>query len=365
MIKTVQISGLPGTEALLAIDFRPSTGGLYALGVSNRLYVIDPVSGAATPVGPGSAFTLAGRSFGFDFNPVVDLIRVTSDQDQNIRLNPNTGALAATDTNLAYATGDPNAGQNPNVVGSAYTNNVAGATETTLYDIDSTLHVLVKQNPPNSGALSTVGPLGVNTRDAVGFDISPTTGVAYASLIADPPPPSPEGVTAPNAALYIINLATGAATAVGPISDTTMLGNDTIVDLAVPTPTRLSNISTRGRVGTGNDVLIGGFISSGTANSKFILRGIGPSLPPAVGTPLADPVLTLFDKNGVMMKTNDDWMTQTVPTDLAAINASGLAPSNTAEAALFADLAPGAYTAIVSGKSGATGVALVEIFQLP
>ena len=73
----------------------------------------------------------------------------------------------------------------------------------------------------------------------------------------------------------------------------------------------------------------------------------------------------LFDRNGAVVKTNDDWMNQTVMSDLTAINNSGLAPTNTTEAAVFADLGPGAYTAIVSGKSNATGVALVEIFQLP
>ena len=87
------------------------------------------------------------------------------------RLNPNNGALAATDGTLTYATGDPNAAANPNVVGSAYTNSFNGATTTTLYGIDSALDILVTQNPPNAGTLNTVGALGFNTSDAVGFDI--------------------------------------------------------------------------------------------------------------------------------------------------------------------------------------------------
>ena len=86
-------------------------------------------------------------------------------------LNPVTGALAATDPNLAYAAGDSNAGANPNVVGSAYTNSFSGTLTTTLYNIDSALDILVTQNPPNNGRLNTVGSLGFNTTNQVGFDI--------------------------------------------------------------------------------------------------------------------------------------------------------------------------------------------------
>ncbi len=364
--KAMAITGLPDAESLVAIDFRPSTGGLYALGSSNRLYDIDPANGSATAIGAAGDFQLRGSSFGFDFNPTVDLVRVTSDQDQNLRVSPATGELVSTDTPLAYAATDVNASADPNVVASAYTNSIATAAATTLYDIDSRLAALVIQNPPNNGVLNTVGPLGVTITDAVGFDISPTTGVAYASMTLVTPPPNVETVDPPRAQLFTIDLLTGAATSLGPIADPVTLAGETIVDIALPTPTRLLNLSTRGRVGTGDDVLIGGFISDGATNSRFLVRGIGPSLPATlVPTPLADPVLTLFDRNGTLVKTNDDWMTQAVASDLTAINRSGLAPTNNAEPAIFADLAPGAYTAIVSGKNGATGVALVEIYQLP
>ena len=120
----------------------------------------------ATPFIP----VLAGASFGFDFNPTVDRIRVTSDAEQNLRLNPDNGTVAGVDTNLAYAPGDPGAGTNPSVAGSAYTNSFAGATSTTLYDIDNARHALVIQNPPNDGTLTTVGALGT-TNNAVAFDI--------------------------------------------------------------------------------------------------------------------------------------------------------------------------------------------------
>lgn len=358
--KTVTITGLATTEALVGLDFRPANGRLYALGSSNRLYVINPTTGAATVVGTPGTFTLMGASFGFDFNPVADRIRVTSDLDQNLRLDPNSGGLAATDTPLTYAAADPNAGRDPNIVGSAYTNSVGGATATTLYDIDSSRDTLVIQTPPNAGTLTTVGSLGVDVTDAVGFDISPTSGIAYASMTLA------GGITPPRAQLYIIDLATGAARATGAIGTALMDANEAIVDIALPTTARLLNLSARGRVGTANDVLIGGFITSGALNSRYLLRAIGPSLPPgAVGTPLADPVLTLYDSSGTVLKTNDDYMTQANPADLTLITATGIAPTNSLESAIYADLPPGSYTAIVTGKNGATGVAVVEIFQLP
>ena len=85
---------------------------------------------------------------------MADRIRITSDSEQNLRVNPDTGMVAAVDGMLAYAAGDINFGQNPNVVGSAYTNSRPTATTTTLYDIDSALDIVVIQNPPNEGVLT-------------------------------------------------------------------------------------------------------------------------------------------------------------------------------------------------------------------
>ena len=192
------ITGLQAGETILGIDFRPVNGQLYALGSTSRLYTINITTGAATQVGVAGAFTLSGTDFGFDFNPTVDRIRVVSNTGQNLRLNPGTGALAATDTPL-------NPGV-PNVNAAAYTNNFAGATTTTLYDIDTTTNSLYTQNPPNNGTLVLVGPLGVVSTNSTGFDISPFGGPAYAALTVG-------GVSG----LYTINLGTGAATLVGAI----------------------------------------------------------------------------------------------------------------------------------------------------
>ena len=130
-----------------------------------------------------------------------------------------------------------------------------------------------------------------------------------------------------------------------------------------PAPRRLANISTRGTVGTGENVLIGGFIvtGNGTVNSRFLIRAIGPSLANfgVVGA-LQDPLLQLFDSNGVMITSNDSWRS----TQQAEIQATGIPPTDDREAAILIALAPGGYTAIVRGAQNFTGVGLVEVYSL-
>jgi trimeric autotransporter adhesin len=216
IIQTVAITGLQAGEQIVGIDFRPRGGALIGVGSSSRVYTINPITGVATSLS-ATPFTplLSGTSFGVDFNPTVDRIRVVSNSTQNLRLNPNNGAIAGADGNLAYAAGDPGAGTTPNLVASAYTSNFDGATTTNLFGIDSNRDTLVLQGSPgavpvspNTGQLTTVGSLGVNTTDQVGFDIASPSGIAFASL-------TPVG--AASSALYTINLQTGAATLVGAI----------------------------------------------------------------------------------------------------------------------------------------------------
>jgi len=176
------ISGLQPGERLHGIDFRPFNGQLYGLGSTSRLYVIDPGTGVATQVGVPFPTLLSGTAFGFDFNPTVDRIRIVSNTGQNFRLHPDTGAIVAIDLPLAFALTDPNAGVTPAVAGAAYTNpDNDPATGTTLYDMDTGLDILATQNPPNDGVLNTVGALGVNVNNLLGFDIS-ISGLAYAAL---------------------------------------------------------------------------------------------------------------------------------------------------------------------------------------
>src|SRR6266498_2563697 len=167
----ITITGLQGGESILGIDRRPANGLLYGIGSTSRLYLINPTTGAATQVGSAGAFTLSGTAFGLDFNPVVDRLRVVSSNGQNLRINPNDGQLF------------------------------------------------------------TVGAMGFNTSDLVGFDISGLTGVAYAALT----PP-----TGGSSQLFTINLTTGAATLVGTIGGgLTITGLAASVGSPVPEPTTL------------------------------------------------------------------------------------------------------------------------------
>ncbi|HYF65261.1 MAG TPA: DUF4394 domain-containing protein [Herpetosiphonaceae bacterium] len=229
--KTILISGLLANEDIVAIDFRPATGQLYGLGVINvvgpesgRLYTINTDSGAATPVGSGPFSTALAddANYGFDFNPIADRIRLVNSADQNMRLNPVTGALSGLDQPL------DNAATGEEVFSAAYDRNVSGANLTTLYVIDLFGDQLMRQggadgNPsPNGGALTPIGPLGILLGSRLGgFDIG-ADGSAYASI-------QPLGGLFQ---LYRINLASGAATLVGTIGN----GSVPIAGLAVVLP---------------------------------------------------------------------------------------------------------------------------------
>ena len=140
----------------------------------------------------------------------------------------------------------------------------------------------------------------------------------------------------------------------------TGLGLVEIYDLRT-SGSRLGNISARGQVRTGDDILIGGFIVGGSQTKTVTVRGLGPTLADAgVANSLADPTLELRDAAGTLVSANNDW--QQGP-NAAAIQASGLAPRHTQESALQATVNPGSYTALVRGVNGTTGVGLVEIYD--
>lgn len=124
---------------------------------------------------------------------------------------------------------------------------------------------------------------------------------------------------------------------------------------------QLLNISTRAQVLAGDNVAIGGFIVSGSDYTNVVIRAIGPSLAGfGVIAPLQDPVIELHDSKGAVVATNENWQ----DTEAIELNASGLAPTDPREAAIFAALAPGAYTAVLRGSNGSTGTALVEAYNL-
>jgi hypothetical protein len=141
----------------------------------------------------------------------------------------------------------------------------------------------------------------------------------------------------------------------------TGIGLAEVYDLQTSATSKLGNLSTRGLVGSAQNVMIGGTIVTGPDPARVVFRALGPSLG-AVGiqNPLADPQLDLFDANGAKISANNNWK----DSQQVAIAGAGLAPSSDVESAILADLAPGNYTAVVSGVNGASGIALVEAYHL-
>ena len=131
-------------------------------------------------------------------------------------------------------------------------------------------------------------------------------------------------------------------------------------DLDTAANSKLANISTRGFVDTGDNVLIGGFIL-GPGSSQVIVRAIGPSLTSlGVKGALQDPTLDLYDRNGLLVQSNDNWRSD----QEAEVIATTIPPSNNLESAIVSTLTSGAYTAIVRGKNNTVGVGLVEVYEL-
>lgn len=183
---------ITGTNAtFLALDVRDSNNQLYGLATDFRIYTINQLTGLASAV--GGALAITGTNFGFDFNTVVDLIRLVSDNGSNYTVNPNTGTLNGPFVSVFFAAGDPNAGADPIVTGNGYIHGSANQ-----FAISTSRDALVTQ-ANNMGTLNTVGSLGVEVGPRTSFDIG-YDDVAY---LAD----------ANN--FYTVNRQTGQATFVG------------------------------------------------------------------------------------------------------------------------------------------------------
>jgi hypothetical protein len=166
----------------------------------------------------------------------------------------------------------------------------------------------------------------------------------------------------PNESALLLSVPPGSYTAVmRGKGGSTGIGLVEVYDLDADVPATVVNISTRGFVLNGDNVMIAGLIISGNDRSGLVLRGIGPSLSDfGVPNVLADPFLELHDGNGALIQANNDWReTQEIP----LLN-TGLAPANNLEAAIVIGLPPGSYTVLLRGADGGTGNGLVEVYQL-
>jgi uncharacterized protein DUF4394 len=215
------IAGLGPDTALVGIDFRVQDGKLYGVGNAGNIYTIDTNNATAQFVN-SLTVNLNGTSFGVDFNPAADRLRIISDNGQNLRHNVNVGGVTLSDGTLNYTPGTPALG----VTGAAYTNNdLDTSTATTLFDLDTTLNQISIQSPPNNGSLVATGSLTIDATSVAGFDI-------YSKVI--------DGVTVDQQAFaalasavdnkvrfYEINLLTGKATSRGRF-------DDKVIDIAIP-----------------------------------------------------------------------------------------------------------------------------------
>jgi len=165
--------------------------------------------------------------------------------------------------------------------------------------------------------------------------------------------------------VIVVTLQPGAYTAVLTGKDqTTGVGLVELYDISQAVDSQLANISTRGFVQTGANVMIGGFILGNSSNTTHVaIVGLGPSLAQfALNNLLEDPTLELHDGNGALIASNDDWIDD--PVSAAALITNGLAPGNVKESGIYVSLLPGQFTAILAGKNGGIGVGLVEIYNL-
>ena len=357
--KTISLTGIPAGRSVAAIDFRPDGSLVVMVRDADVLhpYEVNPETGAAVPGSLAFGGIPPGSSIGFDAFArgvrIHDLALSTNDPDllSGFWFAGTKWDMAGSKF-LEYRP-NPSGGVPPaDIVALAASNSYPQAQASVLYGIDalySTLVTIVWE----TGLVEKVAPVRtpsntiLTTPPRTGFDISGVTGVAYLAV------PSGSATT-----LHKLDLTTGIAVKVGTIGPTPPEPGVTVLGISAAPPTQLVNLSTRSRVGTGEDVMIAGFIAQGRAPMRLIIRGIGPSL--SVGTPLADPVLKVFNQDGLEIASNDNWKA----TQQTEIRGTGVAPKHDLEAAYVGTFAPGAYTAIVSGKDEGTGVGLVEIYRL-
>lgn len=220
--RRITVKGL-GRGTLVGVDYRPANGRLYGLGKGGSVYRISTADGQATrtarlQTAGGRRITPQGDSFGIDFNPTVDRLRVVSDADQNLRVNVDTGETTV-DPDIRYRGG----GTDPRAVGVAYENNRRGAFggSTQIFYIEAARDNLATAGNPDSGVISGVGDLGIAANIIAGFDIvtRDRNNAAYAALQDGPFESS----------FYNVDRSSGQARRIGEIGE-----SSNILGIAIP-----------------------------------------------------------------------------------------------------------------------------------
>lgn len=195
------ITGLPPGVSLVGIDFRPRTSELMGVGTDSRIYEISTASGFAYPLAANPfGTTLSGDFFGVDFNPTPDRIRLVSNAEQNLRLNPGMPTMSTADGPITRASDDPN------IVHVAYQQSSFSQTQPTtpskIFYIDSTVDTLYSAPDPNNPNLSEAKPLTQDVGERGGFDIVGSTNIGFVS----------RGAGSDATQLLRVNLVSGQAT---------------------------------------------------------------------------------------------------------------------------------------------------------
>jgi alpha-tubulin suppressor-like RCC1 family protein len=367
---------VPDQECTFTIGFNPPGAQTYA----GELVVQSSVVGAPerrSLVGTGVAPSSAAITFatgGVDFPPQT-VGQATSAVAHTLT---NTGAVSLTVSSVASSLPDfsathdcvnvaPNAGCNlqvtfapaapnartalltllSNAAGSPHTVTVSGTGVSTTAP-PGTFALTVAKAGPGTGVVASTPP---GTIDCGATCSAHLASGAAVTLVATPA--SGSGFTGWS----------GDCTGSGSCQVTMSAARSVTATFTLASPPRMSNISTRGNVLTGDEVMIGGFVIGGAGTKRVAIVATGPSLAShGITNPLANPILRLVrSSDQQVVATNDDWQSAT---NASQLSAAGFAPPNALESAILIDLAPGAYTAIVEGVGGGTGVSVIGVYEV-
>jgi hypothetical protein len=201
--KTMDVTGV---DKLVGVDYRPGTKTVIGVTPDHTIVSINLETGAATQVAKmDKMLTMTQAPVVVDFNPMADRLRFMTGTT-NHRVHPDTGAVTV-DGTLAFEDGDMHKGETPNIVAAGYTNSIGKPEKTAMYNIDATIGALIQQTKPNDGTLKAIGKLGFKQMPATyAFDIQGMEGGKNTAYLAA------------NKTFYTVNLETGAATEIGPIT---------------------------------------------------------------------------------------------------------------------------------------------------